>query len=66
MLYDSAGKNIATTRSEFDGFYSFAAVPGGDYEIRITRKSGRSVFVKAFSLDAEDGFVVLDGIYLYE
>ncbi len=45
MLYDSTGKKIATTRSEFDGFYSFAAIPGGDYEIRITRKSGRSVFV---------------------
>ena len=66
MLYNSKGKKIATTRSEFDGFYSFAAIPGGDYEIRIAPKSGFSVFAKPFSFDAEDGYVVLDGIYLYE
>ena len=60
MLYDSAGRKIATTRSEFDGFYSFAAIPGGDYEIRIALKSGFSVFAKPFSFDAEDGYVVLD------
>lgn len=66
MLYNSKGKKIAETRSEFDGFYSFTAIPGGDYEIRIEPTSAFSVTALPFSFDAEDGFVVLDGIYLYE
>ena len=66
MLYDSEGKKIATTRSEFDGFYSFTAVPGGDYEIRVAPKTGFTVFALPFSFDADDGYIVLDGIYLYE
>ena len=65
-LHDAEGHEIARTRSEFDGYYSFTGVPGGDYEVRISSNAGRSELVQAFSLDAQDGFVVLDTITIYE
>ena len=66
VLYSSDGQEIAITRSEFDGFYSFTTIPAGDYEIRVAGPAGRSEFVQQFSLDPQEGYVVLDGIYLYE
>lgn len=38
-LVDSAGKVIATTRSDFDGFYLFDRVPYGRYQVRLTAAS---------------------------
>jgi hypothetical protein len=66
VLYTLDGQEIAVTRSEFDGFYGFTAIPAGEYEIRVAAPAGRSEFVQQFSLDPEEGYVVLDGIYLYE
>jgi hypothetical protein len=66
MLYDANGQEIGRTRSEFDGYYSFTTVPGGDYEVRISATGDGSELVQAFVLDAEDGFVVLDTITIYE
>ena len=65
-LHDAQGQIIAESRSEFDGYYSFTGVPGGDYEVRVSANGGRSEIVQQFSLDAQDGYVVLDGIYIYE
>ena len=65
-LHDAQGREIARTRSEFDGFYSFIGVPGGDYEVRVAANGRHGEVVQPFSLDALDGYVVLDGIYLYE
>ncbi len=65
-LYDAKGREISAARSEFDGFYSFIAIPAGDYEVRVTPKAGENLAAQFFSLDGEEGFVVLDEIYLYE
>ncbi len=65
-LHDAQGREVARTRSEFDGFYSFIGVPGGDYEVRVAANGRRGEVVQPFSLDAQAGYVVLDGIYLYE
>jgi hypothetical protein len=65
-LHDVQGREIARTRSEFDGYYSFTGIPGGDYSVRIDAKGGRTKIVQRFSLDAQDGYVVLDRTYIYE
>ena len=65
-LHDAQGREIAMTRSEFDGFYSFTGVPGGDYEVRIPANEGRGELVQSFSLDAQAGYVVLDRITIYK
>ncbi len=65
-LHDAQGREIARTRSEFDGFYNFTGVPGGDYEVRVAASGARGEFVQPFSLDAQAGYVVLDRITLYE
>jgi len=61
-LYDAQGREVAATRSEFDGFYNFIGVPGGDYDVRVATNGGRGEVVQPFSLDAEVGYVVLDRI----
>ena len=65
-LHDAKGREIARTRSEFDGYYSFTGVPGGDYDVRVSANGDRSEFQQPFSFDAQDGYVVLDGIYIYK
>ena len=65
-LHDAQGREIAKTRSEFDGFYHFIGVPGGDYEVRVATDGGRGSLVQPFSLDAQVGYIVLNGIYLDE
>jgi hypothetical protein len=57
---------IAKARSEFDGYYSFNSVPGGYYEVRIYADEGRKEFVQPVTLDAQDGYVVVDEIYIDE
>ena len=57
---------MARTRSEFDGFYSFIGVPGGDYEVRVSANGGQDELVQSLTLDPEDGFVVLERIYIFE
>ncbi|MCH8070524.1 MAG: carboxypeptidase regulatory-like domain-containing protein, partial [Proteobacteria bacterium] len=65
-LHDSEGREVARTRSEFDGFYSFTGVAGGDYEVRVTTNGGQSELVQPFSLDPQDGYIVLERIYIFE
>ena len=65
-LYDAAGREIAETRSEFDGFYSFTRVPSGDYEVRVSVNDGQSELVQPLSLDPQDGYLVLEKIYIFE
>ena len=38
-LVDRAGKLIARTRTDFDGFFLFERVPYGDYHIRLSKDS---------------------------
>jgi hypothetical protein len=65
-LHDAEGREVARTRSEFDGFYSFTGVPGGDYEVRVSTGAGESELVQPLSLDPRDGYVVLERIYIFE
>ena len=65
-LHDAQGREVATTRSEFDGFYSFTGVAGGDYEVRVLVNGGQSELVQPLSLDPQDGYVVLERIYIFE
>jgi hypothetical protein len=63
-LHDSKGRRVARTRSEFDGFFSFTSVAGGDYEVRVSSSLGGDILAQSFTLDARQGYVVLDAIYL--
>jgi hypothetical protein len=65
-LHDAEGREVARTRSEFDGFYSFIGVAGGDYEVRVLVNGGQSELVRPLSLDPQDGYVVLERIYIFE
>lgn len=62
-LLDAAGNAVASARSEFDGFYSFTSMPAGDYRVRIAEAESREL-TQPFTLDGEQGFIVLDRIYL--
>lgn len=64
-LHDLQGREVARTRSEFDGYYSFNSVPGGNYEVRITIP-GQGQMVRPIYLDPQDGYVVLEKIYIFE
>jgi hypothetical protein len=48
-LIDLAGRRIATTVSEFDGFYLFQSVPPGDYLIGVVESTLRG---RPFSIPA--------------
>jgi hypothetical protein len=65
-LHDAEGREVASTRSEFDGFYSFTGVPSGDYEVRVSTNGGQNEIAQSITLDAEDGYVVLERIYIFE
>ena len=65
-LHDAQGREVARTRSEFDGFYSFNGVPGGDYEVRVSANGGQTELVRPLSLDPQEGYIVLERIYLFE
>ena len=65
-LRDEWGDVIAEARSEFDGYYSFNGVPGGDYEVRVDADEGRQECLQPFSFDARDGYIVVDRIYIDE
>ncbi len=65
-LRDERGYVIAQARSEFDGYYSFNSVPGGYYEVRVYEDEGRKEYVQPVTLDAQDGYIVVDRIYIDE
>ncbi|MDX1405506.1 MAG: carboxypeptidase-like regulatory domain-containing protein [Woeseiaceae bacterium] len=65
-LHDKEGREVARTRSEFDGFYSFTSVPSGDYEVRVWADDGRTQLSQDLTLDPKDGYVVLERVYIFE
>ncbi len=65
-LHDSNGREVARTRSEFDGFYSFSGVPGGRYEVRISVPDGQGELVQPLTLDPQDGYIVLEKMYIFQ
>jgi len=65
-LHAPDGREIDRTLSEFDGFYSFTGVPGGDYEVRASTREGGAAIARPISLDAREGYAVVEGIYLDE
>jgi hypothetical protein len=65
-LHDAAGREVARTRSEFDGFYSFNSVPGGDYEVRVMAPGVERELAQPLTLDPKEGYVVLEKIYIFE
>jgi hypothetical protein len=65
-LHDAQGREVARTRSEFDGFYSFTGVPGGDYEVKVWVDGWQTELAQSFSLDPDDGYVVLERLYIFE
>ncbi len=65
-LHDTEGREVARTRSEFDGFYSFSGVPSGKYEVRVWTNGVQTDLAQSFSLNPEDGFIVLERIYIFE
>jgi hypothetical protein len=53
-LLDASGKVVATTRSDFDGFFLFERVAYGRYTIRLTAESARIAKVqRALNATAE-------------
>jgi hypothetical protein len=65
-LHDADGREISAARSEFDGFYSFNGIPTGKYEVRIRPPAEDIQVAQPFTLDGQEGFVLLDKIFLYE
>ena len=45
-LLDQAGKPVATTMTEYDGFFLFQQVPYGTYSLRVTRESAEVLGVR--------------------
>jgi hypothetical protein len=39
-LVDPSGKVVATTRTDYDGFFLYERIPYGDYTIRVSKDSG--------------------------
>ncbi|MBA3511237.1 carboxypeptidase-like regulatory domain-containing protein [Sphingomonas sp.] len=46
-LVDGAGKTIATTRTDFDGFFLFQRVPYGEYRIRLSKETAEATSLAA-------------------
>lgn len=66
VLYNAGGEPVASTRSEFDGYYSFRGIAAGDYEVVVQSSSRKAeVHRQWFSLDATEGFVPLDPMFIY-
>jgi hypothetical protein len=53
-LVDETGKTVATTRSDYDGFFLFERVAYGHYTVRLSAESARIAKVaQALNADAE-------------
>lgn len=63
-LLDAEGEEVAVARTEFDGYYSFTEIPGGEYRIAREDADGGFEILQRVTLDAERGFVTADDIYL--
>lgn len=56
-LVDVEGRTVATTRSDFDGFFLFEGVPYGRYTVRISRLSAEAARLSP----SLAGFAIVDG-----
>jgi hypothetical protein len=65
-LHDTEGREVARTRTEFDGYYSFTGVAGGDYQVRVSTNGGSKKLIQQLSLDPQDGYIVLEKIYIFK
>jgi len=64
-LYKTNGERVATTLTEFDGYYSFDNIAVGQYEISIDGLPGEpAIHVQRFSLNSEEGYKLLDNAYV--
>ncbi len=67
VLYDTNGDELATTRSEFDGYYAFSGIPVGHYEVAVIPYADKPGYqLQRFSLDAEDNYRMLEPIHLWK
>jgi hypothetical protein len=68
-LLDPSGKVVATTRTDFDGFFLFERVPYGSYRVRISREAARAAKVAgdlgvSATVDAAKSVVRLGAIHV--
>ena len=60
------GEQVAVTRSEFDGYFSFHGIPVGEYKVVVIPYPGGPGYnLKQFSLETEDGYKRLDPMYVW-
>jgi hypothetical protein len=64
VLLDSNGSELALGRSEFDGYYSFAGLPSGVYQIAVPSDEETLVVLQSVTLDARDGYTLAEVIVL--
>lgn len=66
VLYGAGGEVVATTHSEFDGYYSFHGIAAGNYEVVVdTAAAQADVQRQWFSFDGEAGYVALSPMFIY-
>lgn len=68
-LLDGSGKVVATTRTDFDGFFLFDRVAYGRYSIRVAAASAEAAGISpelgaSFEIDPERGVVRLGAIHV--
>lgn len=64
-LHGPSGREVAVTRSEHDGYFSFVGVPVGSYEVRVWPARGSEVFVsRAITLNGDEGYAEVEDIHL--
>ena len=64
-LVSENGSIVKTTRSQYDGYYSFVEVPIGRYQLRVVGKYEDPALSWAIELDDEEGYVEVDDFHVY-
>ncbi len=66
VLYGAGGEVVATTHSEFDGYYSFHGIAAGNYEVVVdTAAAQADVQRQWFSFNGEAGYLALSPMFIY-
>ncbi len=68
-LVDAAGRTVAKTRTEFDGFFLFERIPYGDYRLRVSADSAAATGLArelkvAVTVSADKSIVRLGAIHV--
>lgn len=63
-LYSLDEELVITTRTQFDGYYSFSQIPVGEYQLRMIR--GETRIIRKAILDSALGYVVIAPIVISE